>query len=173
MRRVADRHLALIGLSGTGKSTLAPLLASHVGGRTVVDLDRVVERSLGRSTAELFATDGEGAFRAAESQALLEALQGPPAVIATGGGVVLAADNRAALRDSALVVWLRADPSDLHRRLEHTDEQRPLLGDDPAGALARMNAERTALYRSVADLEVDVGGATPDDLADEIARLLS
>ena len=173
MRRVDDRQLALIGLSGTGKSTLAPLLASRLGGRTVVDLDRVVERRFGRSTAELFATDGEGSFRSAESAALVEALQGPPAVIATGGGVVLAAENREALRGSAVVVWLRADPSDLQERLDGTDEQRPLLGDDPAGALARLSAERTALYRSVADVEVDVGGVAPDTLADEIARLLS
>lgn len=173
MSLVVDRQLALIGLSGTGKSTLAPLLAVRLGGRVVVDLDRVVEHRFGRSVADLFATDGEGVFRDAESHALIEALQGPPAVIATGGGVILAADNRAALQDSAVVVWLRADPGDLQRRLESTDEQRPLLGDDPGGALARLSTERTALYRSVADLEVDVGGITPEALADEIARRLS
>jgi len=173
VRAVERRQLALIGLSGSGKSTLAPLVASRLGGRVVVDLDRVVERRFGRSVSAVFRTEGEGVFRAAESHALTEALQGPPAVIATGGGVVLAADNRAALRDSAVVVWLQADPDDLQRRLEGTDEQRPLLGDDPLGALARLSTERTALYRSVADLEVDVGGITPEALADEIAQRLS
>ena len=165
-------HVALVGLSGSGKSTLAPLLAARLGGHLVIDLDRVVERHLGRSVAEVFETDGEAAFRDAESMALADALGGPPAVIATGGGIVLSATNRSLLSVSATVVWLRAHPSELQQRLEGTTEARPLLQGDPTFALARLGEERAALYAQVADVTVDVDGTSPPDLADEVAQAL-
>lgn len=168
----ATGHVALVGLSGSGKSTLAPLLASRLGGHVVIDLDRVVERRFGRSVAEVFASEGESAFRAAEREALESALAGPPAVIATGGGAVLAADNRAVLSSSATVVWLRAHPSSLQRRLEGTAEARPLLAGDAGFALTRLSEERDALYAQVADLIVDADGAAPADLADEVVASL-
>ena len=172
MTPTGAQHIALVGLSGSGKSTLAPLLAARLGGHLVVDLDRVVERRLGRPVAAIFEIDGETAFRDAEAVALSDALGGPPSVIATGGGVVLAARNRAALADSATVVWLRVHPSQLEQRLRGTDEARPLLEGDPAFALARLSEERAALYAQVADLTVDGDGVPPADLADEVATAL-
>jgi shikimate kinase len=165
-------HVALVGLSGSGKSTLAPLLAARLGGRVTVDLDRIVERRFGRTVADVFDTEGEATFRVAESEALAEALGGPPAVIATGGGVVLSAENRALLRSSATVVWLRAHPSALQQRLEGTAEARPLLAGDAGFALARLSEERSALYSQVADLTVDADGVAPADLAAEVADAL-
>ena len=172
MNAAAVGHVALVGLSGSGTSTLAPLLASRLGGHVVADLDRVVEGRFGRSVASIFEQDGEAVFRDAESEALSEALDGPPAVIATGGGIVLSAGNRRMLSTSARVVWLRAHPAHLQQRLEGTTEARPLLQGDPAFALARLDEERAALYAQVADLTVDVDGASPADLAEEIARTL-
>jgi shikimate kinase len=165
-------HVALVGLSGSGKSTLAPLLATRLGGRVVVDLDREVERRLGGPVATVFAEHGEAAFRDAERDELAAALTGPPAVIATGGGVVLDAENRRRLGADAAVVWLRAHPDHLRQRLEGTTEVRPLLEGDPGFALARLSEERDALYAQVADLTVDVEGVDPRDLADEIATSL-
>ena len=165
-------HVALVGLSGSGKSTLAPLLAARLGGHLVIDLDRVVERHLGRSVAEVFQTGGEATFRDAESMALADALGGPPAVIATGGGIVLNAANRSLLSTSATVVWLRAHPAELQQRLEGTAEARPLLQGDPAFALVRLGEERAALYAQVADVTVDVDGTSPMDLADELSQAL-
>lgn len=165
-------HLALVGLSGTGKSTLAPLLARS-GGAIVVDLDRTVAATVGMSVQEYFDEHGESAFRSLESQALADALAGPPAVIATGGGVVLEQQNRAMLRDSATVIWLRAHPTHLAQRLADTSEARPLLDGDAEFALHRMAAERDALYSEVADLVVDVEGADPRSLADEILERIS
>src|SRR5690606_8124464 len=108
----------------------APLIASRTG-RVVVDLDRVVEDRAGRPVAEIFAgPDGEATFRALETQALLDALSGPPAVIATGGGAVLSPENRVSLRSDTHVVWLRAHPSRLAARLADTTEARPLLDGD-------------------------------------------
>ncbi|HTN99204.1 MAG TPA: shikimate kinase [Microthrixaceae bacterium] len=163
------RSIALVGLSGTGKSTIAPLLASRLGFGASVDLDRVIEGQFGRSVESIFEEDGEGAFRDAESDALAQALAGPPVVIATGGGVVLDRENRSLLKSDATVVWLRASPALLASRLSDTTEARPLLAGDPQFALVRLAAEREALYNEVADHIVDVEGL---DVAEVVAEVL-
>lgn len=173
MNAADERHIALVGLSGSGKSTLAPVLASRLGAHHVVDLDKVVEARFGASVADVFRTRGEAVFRDAEADALATALSGPPAVIATGGGVVLDAENRRALVSEAFVVWLRAHPDHLDERLSGPTEARPLLEGDRAFALARLSEERAALYGAVADLVIDVEGIDPTDLALEVVRALA
>lgn len=170
---MSDDHLVLVGLSGTGKSTLAPLLMNRTGRSVVIDLDREIERRAGRAVHEIFEAEGETGFRLLESQALAEALAGPPAVIATGGGVVLEVQNRAMLRQGATVIWLRATPSHLAERLADTSEARPLLDGDAEFALSRMASEREALYAEVADLTMDVEGVDPRTVAEELADRLS
>jgi shikimate kinase len=173
--RPVDRlHVALVGLSGTGKSTLAPLLASRLR-LGVADLDGIVAARQGRSVAEIFSVDGEAAFRAAESAVLSEVLDGPPTVLATGGGVVLADANRRLLIERSRVVWLRADPELLAARLAASAETRPLVGADAVSTLRRLADEREAHYREVADLVVDAGDPSldPDGLADRVAAELA
>ena len=168
MSRSDNEHVVLVGLSGSGKSTAAPLIASRTG-RVVVDLDRVVSERVGRTVAELFAEpDGEARFRVLETEALLDALSGPPAVIATGGGVVLSPANRSSLRGDTHVVWLRAHPSRLAARLADTTEARPLLDGDVEFALQRLSEERAALYDEVADVVIDVDGVDPVSVAEEV-----
>jgi shikimate kinase len=169
---VSGDHLVLVGLSGTGKSTLAPLLMNRTGRSVAVDLDRAVEERTGRTVQEIFDDEGETGFRLLESQELEAALSGPPAVIATGGGVVLEIQNRQMLRRGATVVWLKARPSHLAERLADTSEARPLLDGDAEFALSRMASEREALYAEVADLTVDVEGVDPRTLVDELAAQL-
>ena len=167
-------HVALVGLSGTGKSTVAPLLAERRG-LTSVDLDDVVAVTAGRAVAQIFAEDGEAAFRSMESAALAAALAGPPAVVATGGGVVLAASNRAALSGGATVVWLRSRPGVLAERLAASDEARPLLAGGPDGAvdaLARMASERGPLYEELADVALSVDGRTAAEVVDALDEVL-
>lgn len=170
---MSDDHLVLVGLSGSGKSTLAPLLMNRTGRSVAVDLDRVIEERAGRTVAEIFEDEGETGFRLLESQALAEALAGPPAVIATGGGVVLEVQNREMLRHGATVIWLRARPSHLAERLADTSEARPLLDGDAEFALTRMASEREALYAEVADLTVEVEGMDPRTVAEELAARLA
>lgn len=167
MNHTGSDHLALVGLSGSGKSSLAPLLAARLGA-TAADLDRVIEQQLGASVAEIFASRGEAAFRSAESDALHEMLSGPPIVLATGGGVVLDAGNRSLLRRGATVVWLRADVDELERRLSDTTEARPLLAGDAHFALDRLAQEREALYAEVSDVVIDVDGVALVDLVHEV-----
>jgi shikimate kinase len=170
--RVAG-HIALVGLSGSGKSTVAPLVANRCEIGAFVDLDRVVEERVGRSVDEIFRTDGEAAFRRLEADALADALAGSPTVIATGGGVVLDHANRQLLRGSAAVVWLRATPGQLAARLADTHEARPLLSGDAEFALHRLAEEREALYSEVADVVIDVDGVDPVSVAEEVARALA
>jgi len=164
-------HLVLVGLSGTGKSTVAPLLAERRG-VVAVDLDRLLEQRFGRPVAQVFLEDGEPEFRRAEAELLAEVLVGPPAVIATGGGAVLDPESRRRLADAAFVVWLSAPIDLLVRRLSDVAERRPLLADDPATALRAMAAERDPLYREVADFVVDVERRSPEEIAEMVADVV-
>jgi shikimate kinase len=166
----ADQHLVLVGLMGSGKTTVARIAADRLG-RQVIDSDAVIEKATGRTVREIFADDGEDAFRAFETMALLEALATPePSVIAAAGGVVLRDQNRAALKEAnAKVVWLCATPEILVERVMSSGH-RPLLDDDPAGTLQRMHEQRQSLYREVADAIVLVDHRSPNEVAEAVLR---
>lgn len=155
---------------GTGKSSTGRLLAERLG-RTFRDSDAEIEARTGRTVREIFADDGEPAFRALEAEVLVAALDSqPPAVIAAAGGVVLSEANRAALRDAkAKVVWLRADPAILVERVK-SGKHRPALDGDPAAVLQAMHEAREPLYREVADMIVTVDGRSVHDVVDAVLR---
>lgn len=166
----ADQHLVLVGLMGVGKTTIARVVADRLH-RRVLDTDAIIESRNGRSVRDVFATDGEPAFRALETEILLESLASPePVVIAGAGGVVLSEINRTALKGSgARVVWLCADPATLVERVKGGGH-RPLLDADPAGTLQRMFIEREALYREVADAIVLVDNRSISDVVEAVLR---
>jgi shikimate kinase len=165
------RHLVLVGMMGSGKTTVGRRVAAALG-RRLRDSDEEVEARTGRTVREIFETDGEPAFRVEEARALVEALADPePAVVAAAGGVVLDPGNRARLREAGTVVWLDGPPEDLARRVS-TDDHRPLLGDDPLTALRRLDAERRPVYAEVADHVVPVGAdRSVDDVVAEVLAL--
>ncbi len=166
------RHIVLVGLMGTGKTTTGRLVASRLG-RRLLDSDEMVEARTGRTVREIWRDEGEPAYRVLETAALQEALAAnDPLVIAAAGGVVLRAENRAALAAAdALVVWLRADPGVLAGRVTGGDH-RPLLDADPAGTLRQMESDRETLYREVADVSIDTVGLAPSAVADRIIELV-
>ena len=160
-------HLVLVGSMGVGKSSVGAACATVLG-RAVVDTDEVVEATAGASVASIFATEGEAAFRERERGAIADACASPdPLVIACGGGAVVDAENRRALRRSGFVVWLRAPLDVLVERLGDA-ATRPLLTDDPRGALARLEALRDDAYREAAHAEVDAGRRPVDDVAADV-----
>ena len=168
----SDPHVVLVGMMGTGKTTVGEALARRLSW-PFFDSDRQVEEQTGRTVAEIWRTAGEPAFRAVESAVLSDALALPdPAVVAAAGGVVLDPDNRRRLRRQRLVVWLRAQPATLARRVAAASghSHRPLLASDPVGVLARLAAERAPLYEEVAGMVVDVDGLEPAQVVDRIAR---
>jgi len=156
-------RLLLVGMMGSGKTTVGELAATRLGWPHL-DSDAEVEEATGKTVPEIFAEQGEPAFRAAETEALRRALELAPVVVSVAGGAVLDAGNRSMLRDGGTVVWLRAEVATLAGRVGD-GRGRPLLGDDPAGALARLDAVRRPLYAEVADAVVDVDGRDPDDIA--------
>jgi shikimate kinase / 3-dehydroquinate synthase len=142
-----DRHVALVGFMGAGKTTLAGEVAERLG-RRFVDVDGDVERSVGMSISELFESRGEAVFRRLEEAQVLAALgAAEPAVIALGGGALASAQTRAALRERAFTVLVEVDPDEAWRRA--AGEERPLARDEPA--FRRLYAERLPVYREVAD----------------------
>jgi shikimate kinase len=165
----AEPPVVLVGMMGSGKSTVGRILARRWG-RRFLDSDEVIERRLDRTVAEIFRQEGEVAFRRLEAEALEEALEATPtAVVAAAGGVVLDPGNRALLQGAPTVVWLRAEPQVLLDRISRAgQDHRPLLDDDPAGVLRRMAHERTDLYAEVADAVVDVEGLRPEQVADAV-----
>ena len=163
-----QRSIALIGLSGVGKSTVGQKLALQLGW-PLRDIDALVTQAAGRAMAEIFAQEGDSRFRELESAALHTALATAPCVVATGGGIVLRDENRALLRERAYIVWLDAPTPALAARLRAHSETRPLLvGDDPATALESLRAAREALYASIADLRIETVGRTVEAICEEI-----
>lgn len=163
-----SRHVVLVGMMGVGKSTVGRSLGAAMSWPFVDSDDEVVARA-GRPVAEIFATDGEAAFRVLEATVLGDLLADPrPSVIAAAGGAVLDPATRERLRESATVVWLRA-PVDVLVGRTATGTHRPALADDPHGTLSRMESERTSVYESVADVVVDADRP----IVDVVAAILS
>ena len=147
--------IVLVGLMGSGKTTVGKKVAKLIGQR-FVDCDVELEARTGRSVASWF-TEGEPAFRAAEAKLLADLLgDGAPLVIGAGGGVVVTEANRARLsQPDVTVVYLHGTPQFLASRVQ-AKPHRPLLGDDPLAVMTEMYERRDPWYREVADAIVEV-----------------
>lgn len=153
---------------GSGKTTIGRNLARRTGYR-FVDIDSVIEDRAGRSIAAVFEAEGEAAFRRREADALAELLEDEGVVLSCGGGVVVAEANRERLNDKATVVYLKAEPSDIFKRVGDTGEKRPLLrADDPMAEIERLLGEREPLYLAVAEMTVETTDKDIDAVVDEI-----
>ena len=141
---------------GAGKTTVGRLLAKKLG-RRFLDSDHEIEARCGVSIPVIFEMEGESGFRKRESQVIDELTQQTDLVLATGGGAVLAPENRQHLHERGFVIYLRANPHELWMRTRN-DKGRPLLNNqDPKGTLEKLYEVRDPLYRETAHLVIDTG----------------
>ncbi len=168
---VAYPMIALVGLPGSGKSTIGRQLARRLG-VPFADSDHVIEQQLGCTIREYFEREGEDRFRDVEEAVIDELTTRHDGVIATGGGAVLRPANRAHLRERAKVIYLRSSPEEVFRRLRH-DTNRPLLQvKDPLGRLRDLYAVRDPLYREAAHFVIETGRPTVSTLINMILMQL-
>lgn len=165
-------NLVLVGPMGAGKTSIGRRLAERMGLR-FVDADREIEAHTGASVATIFECEGEAGFRGRERALLAQLLDGAGQLVATGGGAVLAAENRALLRARGFVVHLHADVDAQVARLAR-DRTRPLLQRPDRDAVLHALAEQRApLYAEVADLRYDTSRQSCGDAAASLAQLLA
>ncbi|MBT9168262.1 MAG: Shikimate kinase [Syntrophomonadaceae bacterium] len=168
MKRISGKNLVLVGFMGTGKTEVGRLLAQSLN-RRFVDTDQVIAQREGKTIPEIFQERGEKYFRQLEKVQAEELREQQNLVIATGGGFVLDEDNSAALRQSGFVVWLTADFSVLLERLKD-DDSRPLLKNEKD--FAALYHARLPVYRRASHVQVDTAGKLPQDVAEEIFRII-
>jgi shikimate kinase len=148
------RHVVLVGLPGSGKSTVGPLVAAQLDTH-FTDIDQVIQRATGLTIADLFAEEGEPAFRERERRAVLDALLLPPHVVAPGGGWAAQPGNLEETSDRVLTVYLWVIPEVAAERLDGVPD-RPLLAGAPLPRLRGLLAQREAFYRQ-AGARIDAG----------------
>jgi shikimate kinase len=166
-----ESRLILVGMMGAGKTTVGRLLARRLK-RSFLDTDEEIERRCGVRIPVIFDIEGEAGFRARETQMVAELCALDNVVIATGGGAVLAEENRRMIAACGVVVYLHARPPHLWQRVRH-DRNRPLLATaDPLKKLESLYAERDPLYREVADLVIDTGKQSVQVLAKDLLTRL-
>src|SRR5436190_17826921 len=162
----------LIGYRGAAKTSVAKALSAKLGWPWF-DADAILEERAGKSIRQMFADEGEAAFRDLETRVLADLAQRSASVIATGGGVVLRPENRAQLK-SGFVVWLTAPASVLWGRLQvdaTTIERRPNLAQGGLAEIEALLAVREPIYRACADAVVDAVSDRPDDIAIRISAI--
>lgn len=165
-------HLALVGLPGAGKTTIARQLGAHLGW-PVLDFDEEIERREGRSIATIFEQEGEEYFRERERLVTESLVESPPAILSPGGGWITRPATVAVLGNRLRLVWLRVSPAAAVRRMGGNRSARPLLmKGDPASILGRLEAERERFYAR-ADAAVNTEVLAQQQVVLQIAQLAS
>jgi shikimate kinase len=163
------RHLVLVGLPGSGKSTVGGLAAAALGA-PLFDIDQLLVRQMGRPVAQIFGMMGEAAFRQMERDAVAAAGAGAPAVIVPGGGWAAQPGQIEATRAAALIIYLQCPPATAAKRTEQ-GEVRPLLaGMDPAHRMGELLAAREPYYH-LADYVVEAGKRPAETVAEAVVQL--
>ena len=162
------QNIILIGFMGTGKTVTGRVLAKRTG-MELVDMDSIIESRQGKPISEIFAQDGEAAFRTLERELVKELSNRQGIVVSTGGGVVTNPENVADFEKSGLVVCLTALPETIFQRLEK-DTTRPLLSGDKKGQITALLKKRKPLYAAITH-QIDSDRLGPEERADAILNL--
>ena len=164
--------MVLIGLMGSGKSTIGRLVA-HSLGFEFVDTDHLITDAAHRNIPQIFASEGEAGFRKRETEALRSLTGKQGNVIATGGGIVTVPENLALLRQLGFVVWLNADPATLYLRTAHSHDRPLLRNADPAGTLRDLLEKRGPLYEGLCDMKITTDDFSTEEIAYGLAETVT
>lgn len=162
-------NIILVGMPGSGKTTVARELKKITGFR-VVDTDALIVEKHGEIN-EIFRTLGEKTFRDYESEIIAEACKLSGAIISTGGGSVLREENASLMKNCGKIVYLRASVETILKRTA-TDNSRPLLAGEKRKNIERLLSAREEIYSDCADIAVDTDGLSPKEIASKITELL-
>jgi shikimate kinase len=166
------RSIVLVGMMGVGKSSIGRRLAARLN-IPFVDADSEIEKAAGMSIADIFARHGEADFRSGEARVIARLLEGGPQVLATGGGAVMNAATRDAIKAKAVSIWLTAELDVLMRRIAKRKHERPLLQTaDPAATLQQLLEARSPVYAQ-ADLTIQSREVPHDAIVSEIVAALA
>ncbi len=169
---LGSRSIVLVGMMGVGKSSIGRRLAARLG-VPFVDADTEIEKAAGMSIADIFARHGEAYFRSGEARVIARLLDGGPQVLATGGGAVMNADTRVAIKAKGVSIWLSAELDVLMRRINKRKNDRPMLQTaDPAATLRELLVAREPAYAQ-ADLTVQSREVPHDAIVSEIMTALA
>ena len=170
--QLGRRSIVLVGMMGVGKSSIGRRLAARLG-VPFVDADAEIEKAAGMSITDIFARHGEADFRSGEARVIARLLESGPQVLATGGGAVMNADTRAAIKAKGVSIWLSAEVDVLMRRISKRKNDRPMLQTaDPAATLRQLLDLREPLYAQ-ADITVQSREVPHDAIVAEIVRALA
>jgi shikimate kinase len=174
--RLGQRAIALVGMPGSGKSSIGRRLAPRLG-ITFVDADAKIEEAAGGMTvAEIFAAHGETEFRALEARVIARLLEEGPSVIATGGGALINDGTRRLVAEKSIAIWLKAEIPVLLRRVRRKSDRPLLKGKDPEATLKQLLAAREPLYAAAPIIVTSHEGpheTVVDTIVEELDRVLS
>lgn len=162
----------LIGFMGCGKSTVSRILSRRLRVKQL-EMDEILESEAHKPITEIFAQDGEEAFRRQETALLKRIAAGDPAVVSCGGGAALRAENVEAMRQNGTVVLLQATPQTIYERVKNSTDRPVLNGHMNVEYIASLMAKRLPCYEAAADLVIGVDELTPEQVAEMILQQLS
>jgi shikimate kinase len=165
----AAKSIVLIGFMGTGKSSVGKILERQTG-LARFDTDEMISSKFSLPIPEIFSKYGEEKFREAETEALQSLTGKQPAIIVTGGGIVAKSANIDLLRELGTVVWLDGDYETLRARIDRLGDRPLLQTPDPPASLSELLEARNPLYRSAADIRIDISRKAPEEIAEVIAK---
>ena len=165
------KTVAMIGMMGAGKTAIGLSLSRRLD-VPFLDSDTEIETAANATIAEIFERDGEAFFRDREAQVIARLLDGTPSILSTGGGAFLREENRQAITERGVSVWLRADLELLWNRVKHKTTRPLLHTDNPRATLAEIQAKRDPIY-ALADLAVDADEAfSIEEMTDHVIEAL-
>jgi len=167
----AAKSIVLIGMMGAGKSSVGRCLQRRTG-LVRLDTDEIVAAEFEMPIAQIFGKHGEEKFRDAETEVLRKLAPDRPAVIVTGGGIVLRRENVDLLKQLGTVVWLIADKATLFERAARRDHRPLLQTENPRDVFSQLFRERETLYAAAADIRIETSRITHDEVAETILNKL-